>query len=94
MMKKLHVINVTLLALVTAATVLVTGCQVLTYSSLTGERFSRSSLGANTTIQSLDIESGTNGMRRVELRGYDNDGSQALGAVTEAAVRAAIQGVK
>ena len=71
------------------------GCQVLTYSSPTGERFSRSSLGANTTIQSLAIETSTNGiMRRVELRGYANDGSQAMGAVTEAAVRAAIQGVK
>ena len=79
-----------LLALALAAT----GCQVLTYSSPNGERFTRSSLGANTSIQSLAIEAGTNGLRRVELRGYENDTSQAMGAVTEAAVRAAIQGVK
>ena len=59
-----------------------------------GERFSRSSLGANTAIQSLAFEAGTNGVRRVELRGYSNDGSQALGAVTEAAVRAAVQSAK
>ena len=32
--------------------------------------------------------------RRVELRGYTNDSTTALGAVTEAAVRAAIQGAK
>ena len=31
-------------------------------------------------------------MVKVELRGYTNDSTQALGAVTEAAVRAAIQG--
>jgi hypothetical protein len=71
-----------------------TGCQLLTYTSATGERFTRSSLGANTSIQSLAIEAGTNGLRRVELRGYENDTSQAMGAVTEAAVRAAIQGAK
>ncbi len=72
-----------------------TGCQLLTYTSPTGERFTRSSLGANTSIQSLAIEASTNGLlRRVELRGYQNDSSQAMGAVTEAAVRAAIQGAK
>src|SRR3954464_4513702 len=70
------------------------GCQVLTYHSPTGERFSRSSLGANTAIASLTVESGTNGLRRVEMQGYQNDSSQALGSVTEAAVRAAIQSVK
>jgi hypothetical protein len=71
-----------------------TGCQVFSYSSPTGERFTRSSLGANTSIQSLAIEAGTNGVRRVELRGYDNETSQSLGAVTEAAVKAAIQSAK
>jgi hypothetical protein len=71
-----------------------TGCQVFTYTSPTGERFTRSSLGANTSIQSLAIEAGTNGVRRVELRGYDNETSQSLGAVTEAAVKAAIESAK
>jgi hypothetical protein len=73
---------------------LATGCQVLTYTSPNGERFTRSSLGANTSIQSLALEAGTNGVRRVELRGYQNETSQSLGAVTEAAVRAAVQSAK
>ena len=73
---------------------LTAGCQVLSYTAPSGERFSRSSLGANTSIQSLAFESGTNGVRRLELRGYNNDNSQALGAVTEAAVRAALQSAK
>ena len=84
----------TLLTLLTLLTLAGTGCQVLTYSSPNGERFMRSSLGANTSISSLAVESGTNGVRRVELRGYQNDASQALGTVTEAAVKAAIQGAK
>ena len=70
------------------------GCQVLTYKSPHGERFTRSSLGTKTSIQSLTVDSDTNGVRRVKLEGYQNDSTQALGAVTEAAVRAALQGVK
>ena len=87
--------HVTYLTLLTFVTLVTSGCQLLTYTSPTGERFTRSSLGANTSIQSLAIEASTNGLlRRVELRGYQNDASQAMGAVTEAAVRAAIQGAK
>src|SRR4051812_3339383 len=71
-----------------------TGCQVLTYTSPTGERFSRSSFGANTSIHSLSVESTTNGVRKVHLNGYQNDNSQALGAVTDAAVKAALQSVR
>jgi hypothetical protein len=67
------------------------GCQVLTYTGPNGERFSRSSLGSTTSIASLAIETGTNGVRRVQMQGYQNDPSQALGIVTEAAVRAALQ---
>ena len=88
------VLTLLTLSTVLTASLFATGCQVLTYTSSTGERFTRSSLGANTSIQSLAIEAGTNGLRRVKLRGYENDTSQAMGAVTEAAVRAAIQGVK
>ena len=85
----------TLPTLLTTSLFATTGCQVLTYTSPSGERFTRSSLGANTSIQSLAIEASTNGaLRRVELRGYQNDSSQAMGAVTEAAVRAALQGAK
>ncbi len=70
------------------------GCTVLTYESPTGERFSRSSVGSTTAISCLRIEAETNGTRRVEMRGYQNDTAQAAGAVTEAAVRAAIQSVQ
>ena len=71
--------------------VLTCGCQVLTYNGPNGERFSRSSLGANISISSLSVEEGTNGLRRLDMRGYQNDSTQALGVVTEAAVRAALQ---
>src|SRR5438132_14388151 len=84
----------TYLTLLTFLTLATSGCQVLTYTTPAGDRFTRSSLGANTSIQSLAFEAATNGLRRVELRGYENNSSQALGAVTEAAVRAAIQGAK
>ena len=69
---------------------LAAGCQVLTYTGPNGEHFSRTSLGATTTLASLSVEADTNGLRRVELRGYTNDTAQALGTVTEAAVRAAL----
>ena len=70
------------------------GCTVLTYRSPSGETFTRSSLGANASIQSLAIEASTNGLRRLELRGYQSDSSQALGAITEAAVKAAVTAAK
>jgi hypothetical protein len=73
---------------------LLCGCQLLTYQSPTGESFTRVSLGATTSLSSLSLEGSTNGVRRVELRGYQNDSSQALGAVTEAAVKAALQSAK
>ena len=73
---------------------LLCGCQVLAYRSPQGEKFTRSSLGSKTAIQSLSVEADTNGVRRVQLQGYTNDSTQALGAVTEAAVRAALQGAK
>src|SRR5437763_847167 len=83
-----------LFSLCAMVALLCTACQLLTYTGPNGERLSRSSLGANTSISSLIVEVGTNGLRRVELHGYQNDSSQALGAVTEAAVRAAIQSAK
>ena len=78
----------------TAALLAASGCTVLSYTAPTGEHFTRGSLGANTSISSLAIEAGTNGVRRVELRGYQQDSSQALGVVTEAAVKAAIESAK
>ena len=70
------------------------GCTVLSYSGPNGERFSRSAMGTRLAMASLRVEADTNGLRRVELQGYQNDAAQALGTVTEAAVRAAIQGAK
>ena len=66
------------------------GCTMVSYTSPSGERFSRSSFGATTAIAALTVESGTNGVRRVEMHAYTNDANQALGTVTEAAVRAAL----
>jgi hypothetical protein len=74
-----------------AGVALLCGCQVLTYTGPSGEHFVRSSMGANVAVAELAIEAGTNGLRRVELKGYQNDSGQALGIVTEAAVRAALQ---
>ena len=90
-MKRTQLTQLTLLCL---SALTLCGCQVLTYRGPSGETFTRSSLGANTTISSLTVESDTNGLRRVELRGYQNDSNQALGTVTEAAVKAAIQSAK
>jgi hypothetical protein len=98
-MKKLtahstHPTHLTFLTVLTGLTLAVSGCSLVSYTSPSGERFTRSSLGANTSISSLLIESGTNGARRVELRGYQNDASQALATMTEAAVRGALAGAK
>jgi hypothetical protein len=70
------------------------GCTYLSYVGPNGERFARGAVGANASIASLSLEYLTNGLRRVELRGYQSETTQALGVVTEAAVRAAIQGAK
>ncbi|HVV00254.1 MAG TPA: hypothetical protein VHH88_02760 [Verrucomicrobiae bacterium] len=67
-----------------------TGCQVLTYKSPTGETFTRSSLGSDLSISSLAVSADTNGVRAVNLQGYQNSSTQALGTVTDAAVRAAV----
>jgi hypothetical protein len=84
-MKKLR--TFTLLA---ALALVATGCQVLTYSAPSGERFTRAVFGTRTSLANLAVEAGTNGIRRIEVRGYQNDATQALGTVTEAAVRAAL----
>ena len=73
---------------------LTSGCQVLTYTGPNGERFSRSSFCSATAVSSLVVEAGSNGVRRVELRGYKLDSSQTLAAVAEAAARGAVQGAK
>ena len=92
MKRRTRIIFATTLGL--AAATFFSGCQVLTYTSPAGEHFSRSSFGANTSISSLALETGTNGLRRVVLSGYQNNSTEALGAVTDAAIRAAIQSAK
>ena len=82
------------LTLLTLLTLSTTACQVLTYTTPTGEHFTRSSLGSTTSLTSLSLVTDTNGLRRVELRGYKNDSSQALGIITESAVKGAIQALK
>jgi hypothetical protein len=59
-----------------------------------GAHFSRSSFASKTSVQSLSVETGTNGIQRLQLRGYQNDPTQALTTVTEAAVKAAIDSAK
>jgi len=86
--------QLTQLTLLTYLTLLVSGCQVLTYTSPTGEQFARTALGTTTSLSSLTVETGTNGLRRVEMHGYQNDAAQALSAVTAAAVSAAVQSAK
>ena len=82
------------LTFLTLLTFAASGCQSLTYTGPSGEHFTRRSLGSKTAISSLTVEAATNGVRKVELRGYTNDQTQALGTVTEAAVRAALQTAK
>ena len=94
MKRTAHLTQLTQLTLLTYVTLLATGCQVLTYTSPTGEQFSRAALGTTTAVSSLTVETGTNGLRRVELHGYQNDAAQALSAVTAAAVSAAVQSAK
>jgi len=67
---------------------------VLTYTSPTGEHFSRSAFGTSVSVSELAVEADTNGLRRVQLQGYQNNSSQILGTVTEAAIRAALQTAK
>src|SRR6266487_649986 len=85
-----HIAHMTLLTLITATC----GCQVLTYTGPNGERFSRVSVAARTSITSIVVQAGSNGLHRVEVRGYRHDSSQTLAAVAEAAARGAVQGAK
>jgi len=93
-MKNQKQANSTLALTAITLALLTSGCQVLTYTGPNGERFSRSSFCAATSVSSLVVEAGSNGVRRVELRGYKLDSSQTLAAVAEAAARGAVQGAK
>lgn len=69
-------------------------CTVTSYKSPTGEKFTRASLGTTATISELTVTGDTNGVRTLSLKGYSTDQAQALGAVTSAAVTAALQAAK
>ncbi len=75
---------------VAVAALLCAGCTVVRYDGPGGERFSRSAIGTASALTALEVETGTNGVRRISLRGYHSDSANALGTVTEAAVRAAM----
>jgi hypothetical protein len=94
--KRQHILRLPFLLLLGSMGIglMVSGCTFLTYTGANGERISRGALGASTAIASLSLETSTNGVRRVEMHGYQSEATQAMGAVTEAAVRAALQGVK
>lgn len=72
---------------------LLTGCTHTSYIGVNGERFSRWQLGSLTAVGRLKITPQTNAPPIVELEGYNNDSLQAIGAVTEAAVRGAVKSV-
>ncbi len=64
-------------------------CTVVSYQNSSGERFSRAAIGTASALTALEVETATNGLRRISLRGYRSDSADALQVVTEAAVRAA-----
>src|SRR5437899_11916857 len=85
----LHVTRITLVTLTITC-----GCQVLTYTGPNGERFKRLSVATTTSLTSVTVETGSNGLRRVEVHGYRHDLSQTLATVAESAARGAVQGAK
>lgn len=77
-----------------SACLLFTGCQAISYTSPKGEKFTRYAIGNKVQLESLSVTADTNGVRTVEMKGYANDQAAALGAVTAAAVSAAVSAVK
>lgn len=80
--------------LITVLALLNTGCISTTFTSPDGMSFKRVAVGNKTTFGNLLLETTTNGVRRIQLKGYSNDQVEALSAVTEAAVRAAVSSAK
>lgn len=78
----------TLLPLLAVA--LCAGCTFLSYTSPTGAKLTRTAVGLNVNVGSLDVLTETNEIKAVRLRGYVSDGAATSAAVTEAAVRAAL----
>ena len=68
------------------------GCTVTKWSN-GSESFTRTILGVTSQAQKISV-SVTPTTRTLTVTGYQNNGTEALGAVTEAAVSAAIKGVR
>lgn len=67
------------------------GCGCSTRSITYGNATYKSvRLGSKEDINSLSIQTDTNGATRIKLEGYKNDQVQAMSAVVEAAVKAAV----
>lgn len=80
-----------ILYLLSSILVLTTGCHTLTYTSPTGERFTRTAFGNNTTIGELIIRPRTNGPPELILKNYANDQVEFAERITRAAVEAALK---
>ena len=72
--------------------VVLTGCTVTKWTN-GQESFTRTSLGVTSQAQKISV-SVTPTTRTLTVTGYQSNGTEALGAVTEAAVSAAIKGVR
>ena len=71
--------------------VLTAGCTVTSYTSPTGEKFSRTAIGTKTSVGELSVAADAGGVRSLKLKQYSNDHTETAAAVTEAAVRAALK---
>jgi hypothetical protein len=87
--KKFKVWLPTLCAL--SALLLLPACTVTKYTAPSGETFSRYAVGNKTSVGELSIDADAHGVRSVQMKGYSNDQAEVAGAVTAAAVRAALK---
>jgi starvation-inducible outer membrane lipoprotein len=72
---------------------MISACSTISYKDQTSE-FSKTSFGTMTNVQEIHAQDDGHGGRVITLTGYSSDQVQALRAVTEAAVSAAIKGMK
>ena len=72
-----------------AAVALQTSCTSTRYDG-----FSRITFGTKVNIPELRVEVSTNGSKKIFMKGYSNDGMEALGIVAEKAAKGAVEGMK
>jgi hypothetical protein len=73
---------------------LLTGCTFTGYRAANGEQFTRVAIGSKTSVGELRVSGDTNGVKTLLLKSYSNDQVEALSAVTEAAVKGAVNSAK